>query len=643
MDTTSFEDGAKKATSQLESFGASFNKALGAAAVIAAFAALTAGIVKTINNLDTLGKSAQKIGLPVEELSALKYAANLADVSTESLTTGMERLAKNMSAVAGGAKGPATEAFKALNISVTDSNGVLKSSSDILGELADKFSSFKDSAAKTALAIAIFGRGGAELIPLLNEGSKGLKSSADEAARFGLIVDSQATKAAQDFNDNLKRLGAVMEGVMIKVTSGLSDELVRLSASLVDVANNGTTTQVISDAIAVSLRAFAVAAVVVTTDLAALAGTIKLLIDVSSAIKNGDFGKLPDIMISYKDAAVAAGTQSLETIKNLIGLGSSAQPVVDEFGKLVSALDNLGKQKADAPILATKTALDHFIDSTNKSIAAQKAEFDTFGLAAGAREKAKFLLEAESVAKANDITITGKQKVAIDALAVSLELINQKLAGQQLTLELSPWLQYQKDLTNTQVLLQTFSIDLDTFTKKSQLLAANLSIAYATTFNNIAQNAANAFRDIAALNHNYATAAKAAAIAQATIATYLGAAQAYTQALPFGGPPLAAIAAAVAVAAGLANVAKIAATPFATGGSFKVGGSGGIDSQLVTIAATPGEMVDVRRPGQSMSNGNEITVRGIGPRDLFTGSMLRDLFDALNQGQRDGYKLKFAE
>lgn len=38
---------------------------------------------------------------------------------------------------------------------------------------------------------------------------------------------------------------------------------------------------------------------------------------------------------------------------------------------------------------------------------------------------------------------------------------------------------------------------------------------------------------------------------------------------------------------------------FATGGSFRVGGGGGTDSQVVAFRATPGEMVDVRRPGQS--------------------------------------------
>lgn len=42
---------------------------------------------------------------------------------------------------------------------------------------------------------------------------------------------------------------------------------------------------------------------------------------------------------------------------------------------------------------------------------------------------------------------------------------------------------------------------------------------------------------------------------------------------------------------------------FKTGGSFKVGGSGGADSQLMAFRATPGEMVDIRRPGQDSGSG----------------------------------------
>lgn len=42
---------------------------------------------------------------------------------------------------------------------------------------------------------------------------------------------------------------------------------------------------------------------------------------------------------------------------------------------------------------------------------------------------------------------------------------------------------------------------------------------------------------------------------------------------------------------------------FKTGGSFKVGGSGGADSQVMAFRATPGEMVDIRRPGQDQGPG----------------------------------------
>ncbi len=50
--------------------------------------------------------------------------------------------------------------------------------------------------------------------------------------------------------------------------------------------------------------------------------------------------------------------------------------------------------------------------------------------------------------------------------------------------------------------------------------------------------------------------------------------------------------------------------PFATGGSFTVGGSGGTDSQdFGPIALTPGEVVNVRRPGDAASDNKEVVAR----------------------------------
>ena len=47
---------------------------------------------------------------------------------------------------------------------------------------------------------------------------------------------------------------------------------------------------------------------------------------------------------------------------------------------------------------------------------------------------------------------------------------------------------------------------------------------------------------------------------------------------------------------------------FANGGSFKVGGSGGIDSQLVAFRATPSERVSITKDGQGMAGGVNVTV-----------------------------------
>lgn len=62
---------------------------------------------------------------------------------------------------------------------------------------------------------------------------------------------------------------------------------------------------------------------------------------------------------------------------------------------------------------------------------------------------------------------------------------------------------------------------------------------------------------------------------------------------------------------------------FATGGSFKVGGSGRADSKFVGMRLTPGEMVDIRRPGQANDNiGGALRV-DVTPSPLFNVMVTR--------------------
>ena len=165
------------------------------------------GLVRdAIDAADQLNKLSQKVGVTVEALSELQYAGKLADVGTEALGTGLRKLAVNLQEGAAGSK-EAQQVFQAVGIAVQDLGKL--SPDQALGRIADAFANAADGAGKTAIAVKLFGKSGADLIPLLNQGAAGLREAGDEARRFGLVISADTARAAEAFNDNLTRLGSV--------------------------------------------------------------------------------------------------------------------------------------------------------------------------------------------------------------------------------------------------------------------------------------------------------------------------------------------------------------------------------------------------------------------------------------------------
>jgi len=219
LDTAQFSAGLKASQASLAKFGKTVAVGFAAVATAAAAAGAAMGVaVKgAIDNADALSKSAQKIGVTTEALSRLKYAADFSDISLEQLTGGLGRLSKTMLDVSTGSKGPAATAFKALGIAVTDAAGNLRNSDAVFADIADRFARMEDGSTKTALAISLFGKAGAELIPLLNSGASGLAAMAAESDRLGVTLSSEAGYAAEQFNDTMTRIGKIIEGVVNKV------------------------------------------------------------------------------------------------------------------------------------------------------------------------------------------------------------------------------------------------------------------------------------------------------------------------------------------------------------------------------------------------------------------------------------------
>jgi lambda family phage tail tape measure protein len=198
---------AERSAKQFQKEMIGVGKAVAAASAVAA-TALAVMTKAAINNMDKLAKQAQMAGVTVESLSALSYAANLAGLSQDELTASMVKLTKGMSDAKQGT-GEALKGFQALGIEVSK----LGSADSAMEAIAEQFSQMQDGAEKTALAVSLFGRSGAQMIPFLNQGKDGLRAMAAEAEILGKVVGTETAKNAEIFNDSLTRMKSIQEGL----------------------------------------------------------------------------------------------------------------------------------------------------------------------------------------------------------------------------------------------------------------------------------------------------------------------------------------------------------------------------------------------------------------------------------------------
>lgn len=202
----------------------------------AAFHEITETINQTVELAQQLKIMSEKTGIAAEELSALTYAAKLSEVQVDQLGIGLQRLARNMESAAKTGKGPAADAFADLGIKASTAGGQLRPMRDILLDLADRFQSMPDGPRKAALAMDLFGRSGANLIPMLNRGKQGIEDLEAEARRLGVTMSGENITAALEYEEAMKKLRAVWDGFLRTIVVDalpVLEKLVQLFSALV--------------------------------------------------------------------------------------------------------------------------------------------------------------------------------------------------------------------------------------------------------------------------------------------------------------------------------------------------------------------------------------------------------------------------
>ena len=201
---------------------------LGGVAGIGAF------VKRTLDAQDELSKLSQKITVSVETLAGLRHAADLAGVSGEALTKGFKTLSSQMFDSSMGLA-ESKRNFAALGVQVQNTDGTLKDTQAVMLAVADKFAGMSDGAAKSALAVKLFGKTGLDMIPMLNEGSAAIASMIAEGQRLNPVT-AESAKQAEIFNDNMTRLGKSVSAVGINILNDLLPSLSSASEFLAKAA-----------------------------------------------------------------------------------------------------------------------------------------------------------------------------------------------------------------------------------------------------------------------------------------------------------------------------------------------------------------------------------------------------------------------
>lgn len=187
------------------------------AAVAAGFgiAHIVEDSTKAFEDLAGSVKTMQRIsGGSVEEVSGLAGAMKLAGVNADNVTGAITIFSKKLGAAGQDAK--ATAAMNNLfGESIKDANGHVKSMAELLPGIADKFKELPNGAEKTALATQLFGRAGAQMIPVLNQGSEGIAELTAKAKEMGLTLDDTAMNSFTESRKAQREFQATMQGLSV--------------------------------------------------------------------------------------------------------------------------------------------------------------------------------------------------------------------------------------------------------------------------------------------------------------------------------------------------------------------------------------------------------------------------------------------
>lgn len=341
-------------------------------AATASAAALAVFTQRNIEAIDRLGKTASKLGVNVELLQEMRFAAEQTGIEQRTLDMALQRFIRRVGEAAKGT-GEAKGALKDLGIQLKDSNGNLRSTRDILGDVADGIMNTESSSEQLRLSFKFFDSEGAALVNTLKNGRKGLDDYAREAQSLGFILDSETVAATERFADQVNIVKRQVTGFVQYTISTflpvLQNIATELSAILKSAAMENGGFKVLGREIAITL-VNALETVVIT--IAEVANALKAISTFGFGEPIADIGKLENTFYNLK-LQILSVKPPIDDVGDTVkdNVENKMLPALVTFNQELGVTEeNLGK--------AAVGSMKKFEDSIVNSLKAGKLSFKEF-------------------------------------------------------------------------------------------------------------------------------------------------------------------------------------------------------------------------------------------------------------------------
>ena len=604
IDTAAFSDGLKKASSGAASFGAKFaaigkTVALaGAAMAASAGAAFVTFGAQALTAADDIGDAAARIGISAESFQKLGAAASAAGGTPELMTAALDKLNVGLGAFVQTGGGPAAQAFKDMGLASKIASGEIQTADQAFYAAAKAMEGIESPAEKARISMQLFGRAaGADMLEVLAAGEQGLKQYGEAAANSGRIMSNemvdklpamkvkldeaklalsqmatvfagQALISTERFFDALGPAISAVRGMAVQVGEFLRPSMEALSASFTKLASNQAfmtflkgVGALVGGTLVVGFRAFVE---VVNLAIKALDWAFQKIAPMVNAIA----AAVPKIAAAFKPATDAMNkfSNTAKKMENDVTKNSYVPDMVDAIV--------LHMQRSDKAFNDSTAVMQRYVENA-KQMAADVRAFDAMSQA----ERASGAIGRADARAARPDFLGNVGAIKVNEAALSsTDWIDKWKEGQTKAINDNDQLR--------SAFASTFSDGL------SEALNGNGGNWMKTWFQKTLQNAfQNGMNNIGGKIFDL-----------------------------FKGGGAGSGKSGGGIGSFVSKVASFFSKSqgFATGGSGVVGGSGGPDSKFIGMRLTPGELVNVSKPGNDNGGGQIVIPVSLGGAQIET-------------------------